>query len=61
MKEKRLYSTPTRETLQRSPRTEGKPGILADACLVTVNATNDIFHRGSVLVHDDRIADGNPQ
>jgi 5-methylthioadenosine/S-adenosylhomocysteine deaminase len=31
--------------------------ILADACVVTVNAANDIFERGSVLVHDDRITD----
>jgi hypothetical protein len=54
MKEKRLYSIPTRETLQRSPRTEGKPGILADACLSRSMPP-------SVLVHDDRIADGNPQ
>ena len=35
--------------------------ILANACLVTVNAANDIFHRGSLLVHEDRITDGNPQ
>jgi 5-methylthioadenosine/S-adenosylhomocysteine deaminase len=31
--------------------------ILADACVVTVNAANDIFDRGSVLVTDDRIVD----
>ncbi len=30
--------------------------ILADACIVTVNGTNDIIERGSVLVRGDRIA-----
>ena len=30
--------------------------ILANACVVTVNGTNDILEGGSVLVRDDRIA-----
>ena len=31
--------------------------ILANACVVTINAAKDIHERGSVLVHEDRIAD----